>query len=174
MTNSQIVLTGGDQHISLNFTQSASGWTMEATDSQGGGNCYSYLPSRPGPLTKYVEGVSKPGDLIQENRVYVTPQGVKIQTGTVLHEDGTGRGVAWRISPVAEKVEKFEKLLDAEQLVQGEQASVAFGADAATRERAAKNLKTARAKLYSLLGELSLEETRAYGEYRQRAKAQSK
>lgn len=167
-------ITGTEHGVSLSFKQSDGGCTMETSDSMGGGECFTYLAGRPGALTTYMAGTSKAGDLICEGRVFQTAKGIKIQTGTVLHEDGTGRGVAWRISPEPQTVAKFEELLDAEHLVQGEQATVAFGADAATRERAVKNLKTARAKLYSLLGELSVEETRAYGEYRQQAKAQSK
>lgn len=66
---------------------------------------------------------------------------------------------------------KFEQILDVEQLVQGEKASVAFGIDMNTRARAQKNLKTAQTRLYALIDELTLEELKAYGEYRKAAKA---
>lgn len=169
MANQNIVLTGGDHGVYLTFVprQKDANFDMEVSDSMGGGSCYTYLPERPGPLTKYVKGTSKAGDLIREGKVYVTPKGVRIQTGTVLHENGSGRGVAWRLQPV----EKFEKILDAEREVQGEKATVAFGIDFRTRARAHANLRRAEDKLSRLINSLSLEELKAYGEYRKTAKA---
>lgn len=98
MTKNSIILTGTEHGPILSFERSSDGrWTMETSDSMGGGECRTYLAERPGALTKYVAGMSKAGDLIHEGRIYQTPKCVRIQTGIILHEDGTGRGVAWRI-----------------------------------------------------------------------------
>jgi hypothetical protein len=63
---------------------------------------------------------------------------------------------------------RFEELWDAEMTARGERASAECGMTAAERERGRVNLKTAKAKLYALIGELTPDETRAYGDYRRR------
>ncbi len=61
--------------------------TMESSDAMGGGSCWSYLAERP-------------AELFREGRILQTAKGTAIQTGTVLAEDGTGRGVAWKVENV--------------------------------------------------------------------------
>jgi hypothetical protein len=63
---------------------------------------------------------------------------------------------------------RFEEIWDAEMLARGERASAECGMTAAERERGRKNLKTAKDKLYALIGSLSVDETRAYGDYRRK------
>lgn len=73
---------------SLSFNTGEDGTVMmESSDSEGGGSCWNYLPA-------------KPENLFREGRILQTAKGTKIQTGTVLAEDGTGRGVAWRVTHI--------------------------------------------------------------------------
>lgn len=82
----QITLTGGNHPISLSFKKNQDGTVMlEISDDMGAATCHTYLANRP-------------DDLVHEGRVYQSPQGVLIQTGIVIRQDGTGRGVAWRIA----------------------------------------------------------------------------
>lgn len=60
----------------------------------------------------------------------------------------------------------FETLYDAEQDVRTNHALAAMGSDLATRSRGEANLVTARARLNALLDALTMEQARAFGEWR--------
>lgn len=65
----------------------------------------------------------------------------------------------------------FEATLSAEAVVRGEMATVALGADIETRARAKANLKTAREALNRLIDAMSLDQLKAYGDFRKAQRA---
>lgn len=97
MAKKTIISAGPDTGICLSFVQGSLGhWTMEVSDAEGGGSCFSYLGQKPGETVRYEKGVTTPGSLIHEGRIYRSTQGTLIHTGIILASDGTGRGVAWK------------------------------------------------------------------------------
>lgn len=65
----------------------------------------------------------------------------------------------------------FEATLSAEAAVRGEMATAAMGTDLTTRARATANLKTAREQLANLIDAMSLDQLKAYGDFRKAQRA---
>lgn len=61
----------------------------------------------------------------------------------------------------------FARILEAEDLVRTNHALAAMGSDLATRDRAERiNLPKAKAALFALIDNLTMEQVKAFGEYR--------
>lgn len=61
---------------------------------------------------------------------------------------------------------KFDAIIEADYAVRCAHTRATFGIDGATRARGQRDLKAAKAKMFALIDELTMDEAAAFGPYR--------